>query len=143
MQADTHTLFGYPLGKLSEAKLIKELNYSTLLVYRRRITHNHCSATQPITLHYSSSLISFVLLRPRVQRVVACSLGGKECRTDSVEWIVTVRILHFTTNAVKTATTLSVASVAVRGFVVRSGICLLYTSPSPRDKRQSRMPSSA
>ena len=24
-----------------------------------------------------------------------------------------------------------------------SKICLLYTSPSPRDKRQSRMPSSA
>ena len=27
-------------------------------------------------------------------------------------------------------------------FTVRN-ICLLYTSPSPRDKRQSRMPSSA
>ena len=26
---------------------------------------------------------------------------------------------------------------------VRKEICLLYTSPSPRDKRQSRMPSSA
>ena len=26
---------------------------------------------------------------------------------------------------------------------VQSAICLLYTSPSPRDKRQSRMPSSA
>ena len=26
---------------------------------------------------------------------------------------------------------------------LRRGICLLYTSPSPRDKRQSRMPSSA
>ena len=26
---------------------------------------------------------------------------------------------------------------------INSGICLLYTSPSPRDKRQSRMPSSA
>ena len=25
----------------------------------------------------------------------------------------------------------------------RNNICLLYTSPSPRDKRQSRMPSSA
>ena len=25
----------------------------------------------------------------------------------------------------------------------RCGFCLLYTSPSPRDKRQSRMPSSA
>ena len=28
-------------------------------------------------------------------------------------------------------------------FVGPSGCCLLYTSPSPRDKRQSRMPSSA
>ena len=28
-------------------------------------------------------------------------------------------------------------------FAVLSVICLLYTSPSPRDKRQSRMPSSA
>ena len=27
--------------------------------------------------------------------------------------------------------------------VVEVGVCLLYTSPSPRDKRQSRMPSSA
>ena len=27
--------------------------------------------------------------------------------------------------------------------LVGTGICLLYTSPSPRDKRQSRMPSSA
>ena len=25
----------------------------------------------------------------------------------------------------------------------QTGTCLLYTSPSPRDKRQSRMPSSA
>ena len=28
-------------------------------------------------------------------------------------------------------------------FIIRRGSCLLYTSPSPRDKRQSRMPSSA
>ena len=28
-------------------------------------------------------------------------------------------------------------------FILLVGICLLYTSPSPRDKRQSRMPSSA
>ena len=27
--------------------------------------------------------------------------------------------------------------------IEQAGICLLYTSPSPRDKRQSRMPSSA
>ena len=30
-----------------------------------------------------------------------------------------------------------------RGFNVDLHACLLYTSPSPRDKRQSRMPSSA
>ena len=29
------------------------------------------------------------------------------------------------------------------GFILLWYICLLYTSPSPRDKRQSRMPSSA
>ena len=28
-------------------------------------------------------------------------------------------------------------------FAAVGGVCLLYTSPSPRDKRQSRMPSSA
>ena len=30
-----------------------------------------------------------------------------------------------------------------RKFIYTANICLLYTSPSPRDKRQSRMPSSA
>ena len=34
-------------------------------------------------------------------------------------------------------------SVAFVEGAVSAGICLLYTSPSPRDKRQSRMPSSA
>ena len=29
------------------------------------------------------------------------------------------------------------------GYVLQYNVCLLYTSPSPRDKRQSRMPSSA
>ena len=29
------------------------------------------------------------------------------------------------------------------GLLGPNGCCLLYTSPSPRDKRQSRMPSSA
>ena len=32
---------------------------------------------------------------------------------------------------------------AQQGNVDGVGICLLYTSPSPRDKRQYRMPSSA
>ena len=33
--------------------------------------------------------------------------------------------------------------LAQRGVIYLDEICLLYTSPSPRDKRQSRMPSSA
>ena len=28
-------------------------------------------------------------------------------------------------------------------IMVRGGVCLLYTSPSPRDRQKSRMPSSA
>ena len=31
----------------------------------------------------------------------------------------------------------------IQGRVPYPYLCLLYTSPSPRDKRQSRMPSSA
>ena len=34
-------------------------------------------------------------------------------------------------------------SLAFMGWEVENKDCLLYTSPSPRDKRQSRMPSSA
>ena len=32
---------------------------------------------------------------------------------------------------------------AILGYIEKLQDCLLYTSPSPRDKRQSRMPSSA
>ena len=39
--------------------------------------------------------------------------------------------------------TSSLAGSQVNGAIVTFGIWLLYTSPSPRDKRQSRMPSSA
>ena len=38
---------------------------------------------------------------------------------------------------------LSWASAGGLGFRGSKKSCLLYTSPSPRDKRQSRMPSSA
>ena len=31
----------------------------------------------------------------------------------------------------------------INNSLIRVSTCLLYTSPSPRDKRQSRMPSSA
>ena len=34
-------------------------------------------------------------------------------------------------------------SQAIQTQVAENGICLLYTSPSPRDRQKSRMPSSA
>ena len=37
----------------------------------------------------------------------------------------------------------STRAAVEEGVVPGGGACLLYTSPSPRDKRQSRMPSSA
>ena len=45
-----------------------------------------------------------------------------------------------------TENTLQFVYACILGFVIGQmyvNICLLYTSPSPRDKRQSRMPSSA
>ena len=33
--------------------------------------------------------------------------------------------------------------IGIRIFITQPGTCLLYTSPSPRDQRGSRMPSSA
>ena len=39
--------------------------------------------------------------------------------------------------------TLQPTAIAVYDCIKGAEACLLYTSPSPRDKRQSRMPSSA
>ena len=41
------------------------------------------------------------------------------------------------------ALTMAFTRVFVKQLSVKDSACLLYTSPSPRDKRQSRMPSSA
>ena len=58
-------------------------------------------------------------------------------------------ILLIPASSLKLITTFSTLSAFGEGFRYRTTlgyqgkICLLYTSPSPRDKRQSRMPSSA
>ena len=35
------------------------------------------------------------------------------------------------------------SKILIQGITGRQGTCLLYTSPSPRDRTRSRMPSSA
>ena len=58
----------------------------------------------------------------------------KQKRKDIVGWVIYIAVL------------LAII-ITFRCFLmigrVPSESCLLYTSPSPRDKRQSRMPSSA
>ena len=56
-----------------------------------------------------------------------------------------VQIQGDTGNVIATKGTFS-GDVGIAGTLTYedvTNICLLYTSPSPRDKRQSRMPSSA
>ena len=48
-----------------------------------------------------------------------------------------------TEDASSTSTTIDVLTNAIRKICVGSTTCLLYTSPSPRDVEESRMPSSA
>ena len=53
-----------------------------------------------------------------------------------------VIMMHGTSGHME-AFTRNIRSHVEAGFKCHSIDCLLYTSPSPRDKRQSRMPSSA
>ena len=50
------------------------------------------------------------------------------------------KISAFGKKAVKS---FALAGAATAAFAVKVGVCLLYTSPSPRDRQKSRMPSSA
>ena len=58
-----------------------------------------------------------------------------------VSWDLFINSMYFPEEGIF-GVTLWIVSTVVFHFVL-FGICLLYTSPSPRDKRQSRMPSSA
>ena len=51
--------------------------------------------------------------------------------------------LMFFGAAITSGSMLAFVFVAVFALMVHVGICLLYTSPSPRDRTRSRMPSSA
>ena len=50
---------------------------------------------------------------------------------------------HGQTNCVREEHSMELQAQMVIRVLDELGVCLLYTSPSPRDKRQSRMPSSA
>ena len=74
------------------------------------------------------------------QSAAQVRLGEVETVTMSRERRLGLRC--FDGNASAVASTADLTPAAVERFA-RDVVCLLYTSPSPRDKRQSRMPSSA
>ena len=51
-------------------------------------------------------------------------------------------VFAFTTEVMAAKKSKTLKNTQKKGFV-RCGVCLLYTSPSPRDLSTSRMPSSA
>ena len=76
-----------------------------------------------------------LIARERVRMGIPAAISDAEWRTVLYDY--DVEVAQFVMGSDPTVTIIrSGLEVAVR-------VCLLYTSPSPRDKRQSRMPSSA
>ena len=64
--------------------------------------------------------------------------------SEAVSYLVEIEKLEAEIEAERdTETAISKTLLAKKMELERRALCLLYTSPSPRDKRQSRMPSSA
>ena len=73
-------------------------------------------------------------------RIETDSLGGIEVASEALWGAQTQRSLQ---NFAISDERIPLEIIQALAWIKRSCACLLYTSPSPRDKRQSRMPSSA
>ena len=81
----------------------------------------------------------------------AYSVSTKKEKSDKhiiVVWVdneagVLARVVGLFSGRGYNIESLAVAEVDAKKSISRITICLLYTSPSPRDMRRSRMPSSA
>ena len=67
-------------------------------------------------------------------RIVKAQKEGRHNKVKALQWMLTHSFY---------AKALAVKRVTSNKGKNTSGVCLLYTSPSPRDMRRSRMPSSA
>ena len=68
-------------------------------------------------------------------RIVAVVNLQQECDEDTFPFLI-----HALNDS---STSVQLTAVTTLWELANAKACLLYTSPSPRDKRQSRMPSSA
>ena len=84
-----------------------------------------------------------------VQRLITLikGLGVKVMNLSPGTWSFTASDIDlnyfYSTEFRKNASRIRGSVMLIGAMLGRFGNCLLYTSPSPRDKRQSRMPSSA
>ena len=76
---------------------------------------------------------------------IAAKLFDFVRKHDMVGSVFTVYELHQGDEVLGTVSNEPVVNITLPMYTppIRYNICLLYTSPSPRDKRQTRMPSSA
>ena len=75
----------------------------------------------------------------------ACAISATHgiCTVDHADAVFKQALLDVSATSVALVTNEKLGTRAAHQVVPMSGICLLYTSPSPRDRQKSRMPSSA
>ena len=83
--------------------------------------------------------------RHMTDNVVQTAQVLRERYGPSYRWLVTISGMVGVVSMVLAMTTVNVAVPDVMGAfgIGQDQACLLYTSPSPRDRQKSRMPSSA
>ena len=81
-------------------------------------------------------IVDFCRSRPSSNDRPDAEIGAAAAATRAARPSILATVSEWAVDEVATA--LSITSAKAQAW-----ICLLYTSPSPRDKRQSRMPSSA
>ena len=83
------------------------------------------------------------ILRPDLEVTLSESVGKKAVALQSIAMDIKLEIEVANSRAEKLLEDFSFDYTTVRAVGALHKICLLYTSPSPRDQRGSRMPSSA
>ena len=98
----------------------------------------------PLTLHFDSTDIDGPTGYMIENNILRGTLLAKVKAAGKVELRAPIEIKETSRGAKNALVTLADETQLTASLVVAAdGRCLLYTSPSPRDKRQSRMPSSA
>ena len=117
------------------AKLLG-IGRSTYISYEKGKSEPSASVLLKIA-HYHEVSVDGLLTKDLI-----APLFNKQIKTDNI-LSDDIRILPITISKEQKQNIEFIPAKAIAGYVEGMKSCLLYTSPRPRDKRQSRMPSSA